>query len=552
VIRPRVALTLLALATLGAASGSILARYSFDEDDLATGPDTFHVFRDGKGKVALTSAFHLSGYRGLEIRDVKGDGDFPELQGYFPLQTRGRLFAHFAFLTAEPAEELNIALAGPEWFRLKKDGIAFWLATQQGRLVHYSDSIPKRLFAVTPFVWYLVDVDYDLPAGTYDLTIRQEGRTEPLVALRAQPNAPNQPGSGVDKFSFVGDPYGDRSNVTYYVDDVVIGTSQSVREIPWAAPGRRKLFVDLFTEYERLEKSRPRCLPVVELQDLGLDPGAVRELAGDGRLDVLERAIGGGEAPPPRAGEDGRLRAAIHWSQGCAALDRGRLAAALQSFDAAAAAVPEGRLYGLSAVLPLIGLKRLAEADERLAVLSGTWRGDVRYAVVSAMAGIARGDLRQAEEWLREGAERVAAREADPLVRRLRTEPITPELLRNLQERFPEAWRDRLEETLVPEQYFNALVWNGGQAAARDYALRMAERLRAVGLPWVDWTERAGDAAFYARDLVEARSRYQQAADAEPDRPSAFLKLADIAFLDHDLETERRLREKYYGTLRED
>jgi hypothetical protein len=91
----------------------------------------------------------VSGHRSVELRDVAGDGDFPELQGYFPVRGKGHLFFHFAFLTTDPKQELNIALAGPRYFQLEKDGIAFWLGTRDGRLVHHSDRIPKRLFVAT-------------------------------------------------------------------------------------------------------------------------------------------------------------------------------------------------------------------------------------------------------------------------------------------------------------------------------------------------------------------------------------------------------------------
>ena len=108
-------------------SPSILVQYSFDDNALDTGPDTFTVFQKAKGSVRLTTQNRFSGYRSIEIRDVAGDKDFPELQGYFPLRTRGKLFLHFALMTTNPAEEFNIALAGPEWFTLRRNGIGFWL-----------------------------------------------------------------------------------------------------------------------------------------------------------------------------------------------------------------------------------------------------------------------------------------------------------------------------------------------------------------------------------------------------------------------------------------
>jgi tetratricopeptide (TPR) repeat protein len=517
---------------------SVLASYSF-EDTVATGPDTFAIWQGarhvatGQGSVSLSGGFHVSGYRSVEIKDVAGDGDFPELQGYFPVRTAGRLFFHFAFLTADPKEELNVALAGPSYFQMKKDGIAFWLGTREGRLVHVTDSIPKKLFPVEAFVWYAVDVAYEVAAGTYALTIRREGQAAPLVALRDQPNSTRQAGSAIDKFSFVGSPHEDTSNVVYYVDDVVIGTDESVTLLPFVAPGRRKLFLDLFGEYQKQLLERPRCLPVTSPEDVGLGTSELAALGRDGLLELAQRLLAGERVDPDKVEGPARPRwrqvfAAIDdWTAGCQALDRGDLPGALARFEKAAAAVPEARVFGLSAVLALAGLKRFGEADERL-VLLADGRDDPRYAVVSAYVGLARGDLDQAEAWLRDPAAQALERDA--------------------------AFRDWVHGTLVAEQYYYVHVWKRRYDVARDYALRMGERLRRAGLPSGVWSGRAGDAAFYGRDLAEARQLYEEAIRGEKDNGALmalYLKLADIAHLSGDLETERALREHYYGALTE-
>ena len=159
---------------------------------LATGPDTFAVFARSRGTVRLSGTNKLSGYRSVEIRDVAGDGDFPELQGYFAPRSKGKLFLHFAFMTATPYEEFNIALAGPQWFNLRKDGIGFWLKTREGYLCQVSDSMPKKLFLLEPFVWYAVNTVYDIDQGSYDLVIQKEGLEKPIVSLERQANGPNQ------------------------------------------------------------------------------------------------------------------------------------------------------------------------------------------------------------------------------------------------------------------------------------------------------------------------------------------------------------------------
>jgi len=553
----------LAAPAAAAGAGSVLASYSF-EDAVATGPDTFAIFQGarhvgtGRGRVFLSSAFHVSGYRSVEIKDVAGDGDFPELQGYFPVRSAGRLFFHFAFLTTDPKEELNIALAGPRFFQMEKDGIAFWLGTREGGLVHVSDSIPKKLFPVEAFVWYGVDVAYDVVAGTYALTIRREGQDAPVVALREQPNATSRRGSAVDKFSFVGSPYEDTSNVVYYVDDVVIGTDESVTQIPFVAPGRRKLFVDLFAEYQKQLRERPRCLPMTGPEDVGLKPADLADLAREGLLESVKRVFAGEASAPAdverMAPDRWRqvLGAVSQWTTGCRALGSGDARRALTHFEQASALMPEGRIFAFSAVLALAGMKRFAEADERLLLLA-SGRDDPRYAVVSAYVGLARGDLDQAEAWLRDPASRVLDREANPLLALFR-KAVPTDLLNGLRSQLGAAFPGLREETLVAEQYYYVQLWKGQYDAARDYALRMGERLGRAGLPASVWSERAGDAAFYRRDLSEARQLYEDAIRGEKDNGvlmALYLKLADIAHLSGDLETERALREHYYGALSE-
>ena len=49
------------------------------------------MFENANGRVTLSSAYRLSGYHSVEITDVAGDGDFPELQGFLPLIEHGRV-----------------------------------------------------------------------------------------------------------------------------------------------------------------------------------------------------------------------------------------------------------------------------------------------------------------------------------------------------------------------------------------------------------------------------------------------------------------------------
>jgi hypothetical protein len=121
-----------------------LVSYSFDDEHIESGPDTFQIFERSRGTARLSPEFRYSGFYSVELRDVAGDNDFPELQGYFPVLDSGTLQVHFAFMTPEPLEPFNIALAGPAHFTLQPDGIGFWLKNRNGHFYHVSDSMPKR------------------------------------------------------------------------------------------------------------------------------------------------------------------------------------------------------------------------------------------------------------------------------------------------------------------------------------------------------------------------------------------------------------------------
>ena len=268
---------LAAAAPAAAADPSpILVSYSFDDGKTDTGPDTFSVFRNARGNVQLSNAFRASGYQSVEIRDVAGDRDFPELQGYFPERRDGWLVIHFALLVTDPAEELNVALAGPRGFGLTEDGISFWLSTRDGDLIHTTDSIPKRLLRLKPFTWYGIDADYDVVRGRYDLRIYEEGIEEPVVSLKDVPNAGSHPGSAVSMFSYIGD-LKDRSNVVYYVDDVVVATDRKIKLPRFIAPGRRQYFVDRLPVPAAAAEGKPEPA-AVRLERQGDEAFRVRDL----------------------------------------------------------------------------------------------------------------------------------------------------------------------------------------------------------------------------------------------------------------------------------
>jgi hypothetical protein len=523
----RVSIALVALAAVllqiehaRAQSPSILAQYSFDDSSVDTGPDTFAIFEHAKGSVRLSWSDHFSGYRSIEIRDVSGDGDFPELQGYFPLRNHGVIYLHFALMIPDPAEELNIALAGPAGFVPRRNGIGFWLKTLDGYLCQHSDSMPKKLFMPQPFAWYVVDAAYDIDRGSYDLTIHRNGLTTPVVALKDQFNAAKQAGSAVDKFSFIGDSGADRSNVVYYVDDVVVSVDEAMPVSRFAAPGRKKFFVDYWDEHQRARLGRPRSVPAMDFSDLGVLPGDIQSLKEAGLWDAWRQTFAGqrGRALDGASVDHQRLfELAALWVEGSGALNGGNAAVALERFESASRLAPDGKIYALNAVLSLAALGAWPQVDARLAAIYADWVNDIRFPAAMAMIGIARRNLAEAEEWLHVPAERV------------------PDI----------------SDTLLAEQYFYVLLWQKRAGAAAQFAERMLDRYRALGITPSSWIEKIGDAAFMQADFSGALQRYAGILDADPDHvePRILQKMSDVYFRLGDFDRERLYRERVYGHL---
>jgi hypothetical protein len=557
----RVSIALVALAAVflegaiaRAQAPSILAQYSFDDSSVETGPDTFAIFQNAKGSVRLSSSDHFSGYRSIEVRDVGGDKDFPELQGYFPLRRHGTIYLHFALMIANPLEELNIALAGPAGFVPRRNGIGFWLKTLDGYLCQFSDSVPKQLFQPQPFAWYVVDAAYDIDRGSYDLTIHQNGVAKPVVALENQSNAAKQPGSSVDKFSFIGDPGSDQSNVVYYVDDVVVSVDEALPASRFAAPGRKKLFVDYWDEHQRTVLGRPRPIPAMDFSDFGILPADIESLKSAGLWDAWQQTLAGQPAPVPggASAEHRRLfEIAALWTEGAAALNSGNAATALARFESASRLAPGGKIYELNAVLSLAALKAWDQVDARLSRIYADWLNDIRFPAAIAMIGFARKNLTVAEEWLHVPAEEVPDVLGRQLLDRLRRNQIDASLLADLRGRFPDNWLDYVRDKLVADQYFYVLLWQKQAAAASRFAGRMVDRYRLLGIEPSSWLEKVGDAAFVQADFGEALRRYTETLGAGQghDEPRILQKLSDIYFRLGDLDQERLYREKVYGRL---
>jgi hypothetical protein len=528
-----------------------LVSYSFDGEHIDTGPDTFRIFEYSRGTARLSPEFRYSGYYSVEIHDTAQDGDFPELQGYFPIQDSGTLYVHFAFMTPEPLESFNIALAGPERFRPGKDGIGFWLKNRDGYFYHVSDSIPRRLLPIVPFVWYRVDLSYRVAAGTYDLDIQEEYTDQPQVQLRDVPNAARSPGSRIDVFSFIGD-LPDTSNAVLYVDDIEIRSDVLPDPGKLVAPGRRKLFTDYWHDLQQAARTHPECLPMRTFRDLGIGDRELSQLIEAGELQRLEQALQSPQPTPAALEEPATtpaIHAAAHWRRGCYLLEKRQPEKALQHFRQAEAAMLQARLYSISATLALAALGEFPKVDSRLATAHADWYGDERFAAAQAMVGLARDDHWSSEEILRAVASDLSG-QTTPALDALWDGELSASVLASLQAAYPDAWRACLRNRLITEQYYYLLLWRAAYAEALDFAARVAEHLEGQGRPAGAWYELQGNAAFLMDDYDRALEAYEAALDQSGGNPySVYLKLSDVFFRTGDYENERYYRELVYGSL---
>lgn len=524
---------------------NVLVWYDFENDDIETGPYTLSVFEGARGSVSLSSLYRTSGFRSVEIRDVAGDGEFAELQGFFTDKWHGKLYAHFAILIAEPEETFHVAFAGIAHFSMQEHGIGFWLKGRNGTLYQVTAGREERLFEIEPFVWYLVDVAYDVDAGSYDLTVRREGRAEPLVLVENQANAVGIPGSGLRKYSFIGDiPGADGSNVRFYVDDVLVTSDVPVSETPFLAPGRRLLFVDLFDLYQAELMKKPGCVPVLELEDFGFSSADLGELgahAVDGGFEELLDELPQTLTPFMRE----KLLAVADWREGCARPD-----VALTLFRRARERSPEGKIFEMSEVLALVTARRFSEADELLFSIYHLWRDDPRFPALAASIGLARSDLDEAERWL-SGSYEIRPRWLDsPSVQALWSGELGPNLTRALEAEFPSEWHELVRAALTADLRFYVLLWQERYDDARAYCERMDELFARMGIGSARWLERRGDAAFHQGDYAAALESYEESTERSPAIDSVLLKLSDVHFQLGNFELERHYRERIYGSLR--
>lgn len=516
---------------------SVLVQYGFD-GRLPSIEDGFYIFENSRGFVEPTNTVRFSGYRSLELQEAAVDGAFVELQGVVPPITQGDVLFHFALLVRNPEEELNIAVAGPQHFFMRRDGIAFWLKTIDGVLFHHTDSLPRRLFKLQANTWYVVDVVFHVEAGTYDLRVLTPQNSTPLVLLEAQPNAINAPGSKLAKISFIGD-LEDRSTVHYFIDDVelrILSTplrltipTRSTESTPahtrtLSAPttsshtrdfihsglpsSPRRSYFDEYLELKKLELQLPQCLPATSLRDFGLLPSA---LNGDAVLrEEVRQAmkLPTSQFASPPTFTTPMAAGILLWRRGCQALLDGKVKEANEDVKQGLRLVPTAPIIQAGNAMLANLTKNHADVEKQLLSLASAWTEDARLPVLLGMLSAYHGDFAGMRKALAGVATRIGEDSAARLIGTLLVGKITGAA--TLKQMFGDDWKQELDDLYIGQGYYFALLFSAREQEAVAFAEKFIARYSEIPPARHFWQERLGDALVLSGKTDEARRIYER------------------------------------------
>lgn len=540
------------ICALTAFADQTVVSYGFDSGPLPTPDDGFYIFENSRGFVEPTTDEKFSGYRSLELQEGAVDGEFVELQGVVSPLERGDVLFHFAFLVRNPEEELNIAIAGPQHFTMRRDGIAFWLKSIKGNLHHHSDSIPKRLFKLNENRWYVADVVLHLEKGSYDLRIVDHSTQKAEVLLENQPNAINAAGSKISKLSFIGD-LEDRSTVHYFVDDVELrilsspinlregwdsagnritegdntSDNQNRRHITTASPSSsRKGYFDQFLETRRLEFEQPQCIPVTSFSDFGV---TTRQLKGDDKLRAeLKQVISAEQAKlvEPKTLSSPIARSAAFWRQGCLVLMGGNPLEARALFERSLIENQNSIISRAALVAAASAAKDRVRAEEHLIALYQPWATDARLPVMIGMISAAWKEYRDVATALQGSAERFADSPGEPQLAKLIVGDNNGFDL--LRETFGDKWRGKLDELYIAQGYYYSLLFSARQVEAAQFAEKVASTHQELPPARAIWLERQADALVLSGRTAEAERLFNNLLQSCSDCASIRQKLKTI------------------------
>lgn len=537
-----------------AQADTTLVSYNFDYDILDSGPDTYQIFQINNQKAIISEDYASAGYASAHLIDEANDNDFVEFQGYFPEQKSGVVHTSFKLLIAGESNLFNMALVGRDRYQLSPLGINFWLIYEAGWLRHKSDSIPKKLFQPHLYEWYKIDVALDIEKGVYNLRITDEVGNV-IINLDNQPVAAGVEGAhSLSEFSFIGD-FADNQPANFYIDDLIITTSNDVELPPMVAPGRRKFFFEQWDDYHKQLQSNLKCLPAKDMDDFGFHVENYQMLARKNKLNSFYQLLRSSDpllSKPDDWKQSKELSAVAYWLMACQALEDDKSEKAKKYIEMALDNNPNAYMYQLTDLIIEAALKQNNEGLYSKAYALMKSHNDVRTQIALAMIAFKQNQFDVVEETTQSTANH-ALQELGQIKMPSKLTDQQRLLLatdysyaQRLTLYMPNQWEHYLRSMLVLEQRYYAYLWQGNYHQAGVLAGDVAHRLQALQLPPGIWQERQADSAFLANDLDKALVLY--GAQNVLSHSSA-LKMADIYYLRGDLANEKLLREDIFKSF---
>lgn len=537
---------------LNALGDTTLVEYGFD-GTLPSAKDGFLIFENTRGFVEPTTEEKFSGYKSLQIKEEPLDNGFVELQGLFDPVISGDLLFHFAIFIKNPEEELNIAIAGPEHFYMKRDGMFFWLKTLNGNLHHHADGIPKRIGKLEASTWYVVDAVFHIEEGTYDLRVVNSTTREVLALVKEQPNATHSPGSRVSKLSFIGD-LEDRSAVNYFVDDVELrilstpfdlerpeqikklrfretltqhstppGDLSYVHQATPSSP--RKGYLEEYKELRQLLFERPTCLPATNLTDFGI---STRDLQRTDNPEEIRSTIKSDDSsiPSPETLKGTIAKTIAEWRLGCLALASGDFRGAKIRLNRASELSPHLALTHAALAMTSLALKDRVSVESELSQLYKLWSTDARLPVLLGAVTRTFDGYEQAVESLKGVAQQMSESQIRQQISTLIVgDDANFDELRAI---FKGRWKNELDDLYIGQGYYFSLLFADKPREAAEFARKLISRYQEIPRAQSAWKEREADALAFAGELAHAKEVYRSLVDECPSCKTAKAKLADL------------------------
>ncbi len=297
-------------------------------------------------------------------------------------------------------------------------------------------------------------------------------------------------------------------------------------------------------------------MPVIRLEDIGIDQTVLNTIEGDGLLSKLEKQLYAASSDSSDVIPSGNwhLQALSKWQQGCDALLSKKWELALSLFKSADDKVGDAPLYRVSQAIANAGKGDMVSANNLLWDLEYSNLDDNRLNITKAMIGLNRKldslDLTQASQVIKNLIDALIVAGYNDI--RNLSQLVDKNVINNLRNNDPEVWEAYKSLLIRSEQLFFGLLWQERFSEAEQFAKEINDIFWEFEITSLKWLEHIGDSYFFMQRYPESLDYYERATIKNPTTQHIYLKMSDVYHLLGDAEQEKFLREKIYGAFEYD